>query len=395
MKLLFVHDIKALRVGDQVFARSYGREIWERYLKVFSSVTVCTRCKQVESRMARGVDMLTGDNVRFDGRIGMFKGPEVFFNARIRDIIRADILANDGVIVRLDSFLGLLTIWECKKLKRPYLIEVVGCAWDSFWNHGPLGKVLAPFMFLLMRRAIKQAPYVIYVTKHFLQSRYPTKGLNTNISNVALPQIDDNILEHRLKRIEEMNDITPVHLMTAANVGVRYKGFQFVIKALGVIKKRMGRCRFVYHIVGEGDQTYLRKIARACNIDDNVVFHGGVKKAEVFRLLQYETDIYIQPSLQEGLPRAMIEAMSYGLPCIGTDVAGIPELLSSESIYRRRDNMPKSIASLLERFSKDIMLEQASANFNSAKNYSADILNARRTNFLETYVQTLTIQKQQ
>ena len=85
-----------------------------------------------------------------------------------------------------------------------YLIEVVGCAWDSFWNHGIDGKILAFPLFLMMKDAIKKSPYVVYVTKYFLQGRYPTKGKNINISNVSIPSHDDNILAERLKKIKRI-----------------------------------------------------------------------------------------------------------------------------------------------------------------------------------------------
>lgn len=389
MRLLFVHDIKALVCGKDVFARSYGPNIWERYLKVFDSITVCTRCKQVvDKKQVKGIDKVTGERVHFDDRIGMFLGPDAFFSKKIWSILREDIQNHDGVIIRLDSFMGLMAVRECRKQNKSYIIECVGCAWDSFWNHGISGKILAPFLFAQMRKAIKNAPYVIYVTKEFLQGRYPTNGRNINISNVALPAIEDVVLKERLMRIDT-NDSDKKHLMTLANVGIRYKGFQFVIHALGIIKKQTGRCDYVYHIVGEGDQTYLREQADKAGVTECVVFHGPVKHEQVFNLLKNDVDIYIQPSLQEGLPRAMIEAMSCALPCIGSDVAGIPELIQSDYIYKRSRNMSKQIASILESFNKKKMKDASKYNFETSKNYASELLTERRTKFLIEYKKSL------
>ena len=50
-----------------------------------------------------------------------------------------------------------------------------------------------------------------------------------------------------------------------------------------------------------------------------------------------DSDIYIQPSLQEGLPRAVVEAMSTALPCIGFNTGGIPELLEPEYIVKLKN----------------------------------------------------------
>ena len=85
----------------------------------------------------------------------------------------------------------------------------------------------------------------------------------------------------------------------------------------------------------------------------------------------------------------MIEAMSCALPCIGTDVAGIPELIQPEYIYKRSGNMPKQIAVLLNRFNRDNMKSSSQYNFDNSKNYSSDVLTKRRTDFLNIYKSSL------
>ena len=47
--------------------------------------------------------------------------------------------------------------------------------------------------------------------------------------------------------------------------------------------------------------------------------------------------VYIQPSRIEGLPRALIEAMSRGCACVGSSVGGIPELLNNQYIHEVND----------------------------------------------------------
>lgn len=386
MKLLFVHDIKAKCFDGKTYARSYGKEVWDRYLTVFDSIKVCTRCYETGAQEVKGVDLLTCDRVEFDKRIGMFKGPEVFFSTRVKRILLEDISEADAVILRLDSFLGLMTARECRRLGKPYLIEVVGCAWDSFWNHGLDGKVLAAPLYLMMKNAIKSAPYVVYVTKYFLQNRYPTSGENTNISNVSIPSHDDNLLSERLKKIEQMGDEDKIHLFTAANVGVRYKGMHFVVEALALLKQQ-GYRNYIYHMIGEGDQTFIRSVAKKCGVSDQIVFHGAVSHQGVMELLRTEADIYVQPSLQEGLPRSVIEAMSLGAPCLASDVAGIPELLNNKFMFDRKKNIPQQLANMIKAMDTATMLQQARENFDKAKDYETPVLNKRRTDFLNQFKQ--------
>ena len=383
MNLLFVHDVKAEIFNNEVFARSYGYDIWkERYLPSFDNIRVCFRTKNAVQNLNGVSDKSSGENVTFETRIGMFKGPDVFFNNRIKTILRENIEENDAVIVRLDSFMGLQTIRECKKMKRSYMIELVGCAWDSFWNHGISGKILAPYLFLRTRKEVKDAPYVVYVTSEFLQRRYPTKGINTNISNVKLNQQNEQDLSRRIDKINKMSN--RIVLGTAANVDIRYKGQQFVIEALGMLKKQ-GYSNFEYQILGAGDNTYLKGIAAKYGIQDQVKFLGSFPHEKVFAWLKEELDVYIQPSLQEGLPRSVIEAMSVALPCIGSDVAGIPELLDSEWVFKRKGNMPEQIAELLLKINSVKLAEQAKRNYLEASKYNYELLLEKRKQILEKF----------
>lgn len=79
MDLLFVHDVKAEIYKDEVFARSYGYDIWkERYLPNFDNIRVVFRTKQVERDLNGISDKSSGPHVFFENQIGMFLGPDVF-----------------------------------------------------------------------------------------------------------------------------------------------------------------------------------------------------------------------------------------------------------------------------------------------------------------------------
>ena len=67
-----------------------------------------------------------------------------------------------------------------------------------------------------------------------------------------------------------------------------------------------------------------------------MIFLGLKTSKEVMKILK-DADIYLQPSLQEGLPRSVVEAMSVALPCIGFNTGGIPELLEPEFVVDQKD----------------------------------------------------------
>ena len=277
---------------------------------------------------------------------------------------------------------GYWGVKACQKLKKKYLVEVVSCTWDAFSNHGVLGKINAPFAFLKARRKVKNAPYVVYVTNEFLQRRYPTRGQSIGISDVALTAFDDSLLEQRRQKIHDLYESDrKIVIGTAAAVNVKYKGQWNVIEALSILKKK-GKTGYRYIIAGGGDQTYLMDIAAKFGVQDQIEFVGSVVK-EKMPTWYDSIDVYIQPSLQEGLPRSLIEAMSRGLPALGSRTGGIPELLQEQYVCRSNRCMAKQLAEMLLSLDENQMVRMSERNYEESKKYDAKLLLAKRTDFLQ------------
>src|SRR5699024_10285872 len=116
----------------------------------------------------------------------------------VSKIVKEELEKADALIARLPSETGNIAIQQAKKMNKPYLVEVVGCVWDSLWNYGSIqAKLYAPIAMKKMKKNVENAPYVIYVTNKFLQKRYPTKGKTENISNVEIGDVSQNSLETR------------------------------------------------------------------------------------------------------------------------------------------------------------------------------------------------------
>lgn len=104
----------------------------------------------------------------------------------------------------------------------------------------------------------------------------------------------------------------------------RQKGYNFLIEALGLLNKK-NYIKFKLFLIGEG-------LARECleiqidklGLNDKVCFLGY--RNDVYKLL-YISDIYVISSLWEGLPKALLEAMSLGLPCVATSVGGNKDVI--------------------------------------------------------------------
>ncbi|HPI00393.1 MAG TPA: glycosyltransferase, partial [Chitinophagaceae bacterium] len=83
------------------------------------------------------------------------------------------------------------------------------------------------------------------------------------------------------------------------------------------------------HIGGDGDVKKLLKIIQENDLRNIVEYLGWVSNNEKNNLLLH-SDIYMLPSYAEGLPVSILEAMSYGMPIISTNVGGIPEIVKHQ-----------------------------------------------------------------
>ncbi|MFA5603080.1 MAG: glycosyltransferase, partial [Bacilli bacterium] len=127
-----------------------------------------------------------------------------------------------------------------------------------------------------------------------------------------------------------------------------------------------------------------RSVANKHGVADQIKFLGAMPHNKVFDWLE-TIDIYTQPSRQEGLPRALIEAMSRGLPAFGARTAGIPELLEDRFIFSNTRKNIDEIFEILKSFNKDTMIEQAKRNFKESKEYDKNVVEERRRKFFEEF----------
>lgn len=367
MKIFIASDLRATVVNGRIFLASQHYYIIKRYHEAFGACTLCSRVlhQGATDKLMDATELI--EEVIEVKSLGQSLSPA--FIKRIDSAVSAA----DLVIARLHSIVGMRVLDYAHNQGKKCFAELMGDAWDGLWNHGLVGKLIAPYVFLMTKKVTWNADYALYVTNEFLQKRYPCKNPSVAASNVQLVEVSDDVLNKRIEWIKKC-DTKSLRLMTTAAVDVRYKGQEFVIKAIPFLNK--AGIRVQYLLVGGGEQTYLKEIARTCGVEDQVVFIGRLPLAEVFDLLD-TVDIYIQPSLQEGLPRSVIEAMSRGCPAIGARTAGIPELISPECVVRRKS--VKDIAETIIRIAnQETMTELAKRNFEEAKEYRNSVLNARR-----------------
>lgn len=392
MNAAFIHELQFFEdETGGLYLRGYNDSYWARYLKYFDKLYVIGRKHRTTADKVKGYDRFDGENLVYVEVPGIYSMHAKWANKSKANRVISDLVDRvDCVITRQPGVYSEISIAQCRKKNVPYLIELVGCPWDSLWNHSLKGKLAAPMTTFKTKQLVRNAPFVIYVTNEFLQKRYPTSGTSTNCSNVTLPPSDERILEDRITRIRT-HPMDKFVIGTTAATNVRYKGQQYVIEALGLLKKR-GINKYEYQLLGGGDPAYLREIASKYDVLDMVKFMGSKSHEEVFTWLD-SIDLYVQPSRQEGLPRALIEAMSRGLPCFAANTGGIPELLDSSFIFSNTKKNIEEICQILESFSKETMVEQSMRNFEHADWYDREKIETRREKIFRAFIEERTDEK--
>ncbi len=129
-------------------------------------------------------------------------------------------------------------------------------------------------------------------------------------------------------------------IISASRLVVK-NGLGDLIKALLDIKSQVR-----LKIIGVGDmEAELRALARELGVSKQVEFLGKINNDRVPEFL-HQAQIFCRPSLSEGLGNAFLEAMSAGLPTIGTRVGGIVDFLEDKKTgFVCEPKNPESIAS--------------------------------------------------
>lgn len=137
----------------------------------------------------------------------------------------------------------------------------------------------------------------------------------------------ENIVEEVIgqSKLDHRTDNT-INFLFMGAVGNR-KGIFDLLEMILLYKQELsGKMKLI--IGGNGEIKRLKEFIAVNELSEIVTYEGwvsGVLKNKLFN----ETDVYILPSYNEGLPISILEAMTYGLPVISTNVGGIPEIITN------------------------------------------------------------------
>ncbi len=120
---------------------------------------------------------------------------------------------------------------------------------------------------------------------------------------------------------------------------------EYIIRALPLLPPHV-----VFWSIGTGPlDASLRALARSLGVEKRVTFLGNPGH-EAIRDYLRKADVFVRPSLSEGLGISFLEAMAVGLPIVGTLVGGIPDfLMDGETGFACEPRSAESVAAAVER----------------------------------------------
>lgn len=374
--LVSVDDYVFHHNGLFYFDASTSIGMMDRYLRVFDEVSLIARVDELPE-LSEGYVLINQREGRISIiRIPFFRGLEVYKKVfRIRKEIKKALINCDAAVVRMPSILGILVISVLKPSKIKFALEVVADPRST--SKRIFSKIVGSSIEFILKKACQSAHGVAYVTKEYLQRLYPpaTNGFTANYSSIEL---EENYFGS-VKEYPQTKEFKIIHV--SMHIKSASKGQDVLLRALKLAREAGNDVSVDF--VGIGNYVAeLQKLSQDLGIEDHVHFLGYVAKNDVKNLL-LQSDLMVFPSVSEGMPRVVIEACALGLPCLASSVGGIPEILTSDVLFKQNDveGFSKKLIEIMN--DKEYYESLSKRNLDMSRGFSKNSLQIRRDGFYQ------------
>jgi glycosyltransferase involved in cell wall biosynthesis len=174
------------------------------------------------------------------------------------------------------------------------------------------------------RKSINKASTVVAVSQISATALREVCGVTRPIE-VAYCMVPDPAAAGWSQDAGPASDSQPIRITTSARLYVT-KGLTYLLEAIALVTAAHPAAQF--KVYGDGPlREELLAQARQLGLDGGRIFAGAFHSRDDLSRIMAQTDIFVMSSILEGLPIAMLEAMSYGRPIVATTVGGIPEAI--------------------------------------------------------------------
>lgn len=315
---------------------AFSYDYWKRFLVYFEQIIVVARLQRDGGVAQAQEASVIGPGVDFFP-MPYYVGPREFLKSLPRSLRLAWSLSgrHERFLLRSGNITNIL--WVCLSLRgKPYLREFPGSLKEGILgftgNSGFVMRTVAATADGLARWQAHRAVACSYVSEA-VRTAYPASAPDREyvFSSAELVSAAQ-MREHQILD-------GPVKIVSVGRLE-REKGHRHLVRALAKASQDSG-LPFQLHLIGDGSQRVaLEALTKELQVD--AVFHGAiVNKAKLFGIVR-DSNLFVLPSETEGMPRALIEAMSLKVPCIASDVGGVPEVMDSRFLVPSQDELSLS-----------------------------------------------------
>lgn len=357
----------------------YGYDFFKRYLDFFDEVRLVAHVGNIAQSEEKSMLRVDGPHLEvYEVTEPRGKWQYIKNYLKIRRQVKNSYEGCQCAILRIPDQLSF-QVFDGIHDKIPCGIEVTTNSWKFFENKGG---ILRPFLRRLWdyqeKRACRLAAATSYVTKYGLQQRYPPSPntFTTNYTSANISLYSD--VKSRDYGRNPLRQFSILHI--AGGLQGREKGHKELIEAIVQLKKR--GYDVTCNLVGGGKlDEDLMSLINTNELHVNCVGKIEQKQIKEFFL---NSDLFVFPSYNEGLPRVVVEAMAAGIMCIATSIDGIVELLPTDVLVPVKDSV--ALAHKIEYYINhpEEMTKNSELNKENSRDYEMERLMERRTAFYES-----------
>lgn len=235
----------------------------------------------------------------------------------------------------------------------------------------------------LLWKTIHLAPTHLTAISRYLAERAELLGVSKERISVIHNGVD---LEELKPLLGKDKQTVPRRIVSVGRLSWE-KGQEYLISSLPLVKKEFPEAHLV--IVGGGaEEEKLRKLVKSLDLNVSVSFRGLLPH---FRAMgeAASAEVFVGPSLAEGLGIVFLEAQALGIPVVGTYVGGIPDVIENEVtglLVPPKDSA--AIAEAVKRVFRDRELKMSlvAAAQNNVKGFSWDKITEQVASLYDRYI---------
>ncbi|MEK6932305.1 MAG: glycosyltransferase family 4 protein [Nanoarchaeota archaeon] len=269
----------------------------------------------------------------------------------------------------------------CKKLfKIKHILTTHGSDLETL-NKLPFRKQIANFIFKNSDNIFFVSSYSKNLFKNLIKHEYK-KQLDKKSFILPMGVYTNKLRsKNNLSKIKKIYDIkTDKNIIYIGRLEGK-KGLTYLIDSMPEVLKKFNVTVFILG-EGPGKEEFMNRVKKL-NLNNNIKFLGstfGQKKLDFFKI----ADIFVNPSLDEGLPVTILEAISNGKAIIATDVGGVSDIIrnNGNGILIKPRNKNEISNAIIELFSNPKFMKKLSINaLKTSKRYDWEII-SKKYNFI-------------